>query len=73
MSEQTKGAISIIPLLLGSILMLASGFRFISSKYFFFVGLVCFIVFAFIEVISSEKINVKSEQGWKSRKNTTQK
>jgi hypothetical protein len=69
MSKQTKDAISIIPLLLGSLLMLAAGFRFISSKHIFFAGLVCFIVFAFIEGISRKRINVKREQGWKSHQN----
>ena len=49
MSKHTISAISIIPLLLGSILMLAIGFGLTSSKYPVFTGVVCFIVSAFIE------------------------
>ncbi len=48
MSEQTKGAISIIPLLLGSILLMAVGFGFISSNNVLLVGILCFIVSALI-------------------------
>jgi hypothetical protein len=52
MSKQTLSAISIIPLLLGSILMLAAGSGLISTKYPFVAGLICFMVFGLIEVIS---------------------
>jgi len=48
MSEQTKDAISIIPLLLGSILLMAVGFGFISSNNVLLVGILCFIVSALI-------------------------
>jgi hypothetical protein len=57
MSKQTISFISIIPLLLGTILMLASGSSLISAKYHPFVaGLVCFMVFAFIEIISRKQL-----------------
>lgn len=52
MSKQTISAISIIPLLLGSILLLSAGTGLISVKYPLVAGLVCFIVFAFIEGVS---------------------
>ena len=55
MSKQTISAISIIALLLGSILMLAAGFDFVSAKYSFCAGLACFIIFALIEGISRAK------------------
>ncbi|MCP4611869.1 MAG: hypothetical protein GY845_24465 [Planctomycetes bacterium] len=48
MSEQTKDAISIVPLLLGSILLIAVGFGFISSNNVLLVGIFCFIVSALI-------------------------
>ncbi|MCP4609466.1 MAG: hypothetical protein GY845_12200 [Planctomycetes bacterium] len=51
MSKQTKDAISIIPLLLGSILLLAVGFGFILSKNVLLVGILCIIVYALIEGI----------------------
>ncbi|MCP4610347.1 MAG: hypothetical protein GY845_16675 [Planctomycetes bacterium] len=73
MSKQTISAISIIPLLLGSILMLATGFGFISSKYSFVAGLACFVVFAFTESISGKIIGIKINQLWKSHKNIKQK
>ena len=69
MSKQTISAISIILLLLGSILLLATGSGLISSKYPIVAGLVCLIAFVFIEVISQKKIGVKSYQRWKSHKN----
>ena len=53
MSEQAISAISIIPLVLGSILMLAAGFGFISN-YVIFAGVVCFIVSAVIGGISKK-------------------
>ncbi len=62
MSKQTISAISIIPLSFGSILMLAAGSGLISTKYPFVAGLVCFMVFAFIEGVSRKKISVKSDQ-----------
>jgi hypothetical protein len=55
MSKQTISAISIISLLLGSILMLAAGSGYVSSKYPFLAGLICFIVFGFVEVVSRKK------------------
>jgi hypothetical protein len=70
MSKQTISAISIIPLFLGSILMFAAGSGFISTKYPFVAGLVCFMVFVFIEGVSRGIIGDKSAQRWKSRKNT---
>jgi hypothetical protein len=52
MSKQTINVISIISLSLGSILMLAAGSGFISAQYPFVTGLICFMVFGLIEVIS---------------------
>ena len=54
MSEQAISAISIIPLVLGSILMLAAGFGFLSN-HVIFAGVVCFIVSVFINRISKKK------------------
>jgi hypothetical protein len=70
MSKQTMSAISIIPLSFGSILMLAAGTGLISTKYPLVAGLVCFVVFVFIEAVSRKKISLKSDQLWKLRKNT---
>ncbi len=55
MHQSTIGVTSIILLLLGSIFMLAAGFGLISFKYAIFAGIVCFMVFVFIEVISRKK------------------
>jgi hypothetical protein len=55
MHEQMISAIPIILMLLGSILMLAAGFGFISSNNAIFAGVVCFIVSAFIEGIFKKK------------------
>ncbi len=68
-SKQTISAISIIPLVLGSILMLAAGFGLL-SKNAVFAGLVCFMVFAFIEGISRKKIGVKSDGNHTRTQNT---
>ena len=73
MSKQTINAISIIPLLIGSLLMLAKGFGLISSKYLVVAGLACFAVFVFIEVISGEIISIKIKQLWKLHKVIKQK
>ncbi len=73
MHRSTTGFISIILLLLGSMLMLIKGFGFISSKYAIVAGVVCFIVSMFLEGIFKKIIGVKSEQRWKSRKNTKHK
>ena len=73
MNGQTTSAIQIILLLLGSILMLTAGLGFISSKYAIVAGVVCFIVSMFLEGIFKKIIGVKSEQRWKSRKNTKHK
>lgn len=55
MYEYTIDIISIILLLLGSISMLVIGFGFISSKYIFVVGVVCFITPVFIDRIFKKK------------------
>ena len=73
MNRQTINAISIIPLSLGSVLMLATGFGLISSRYLIAAGLASFVVFVFIEVISGKIIGIKSDQLWKSHKNLKQK
>lgn len=71
MGKQTMSAISIIPLLIGSILLFAAGSGLITTKYHpLVIGLVCFIVFAFIEGVSRKKIGVKSDQQDKSRSDT---
>lgn len=55
MNGQTISAIPIILMLLGSILMLAAGFGFISSNNAIFAGVACFIVSVFIERIFKKK------------------
>ncbi len=72
MSKQTMSAISIIPLSFGTILMLAVGTGLISARYPLLAGLVCFMVFVFIEGLSRKKINVKSNQRFQSLENTKQ-
>ncbi len=73
MSEQAISAISIIPLVLGSILMLVTGLGFISSKYAFFTGVVCLIVSVFTEERFRKIIGIEGNQRWKSLKNTEHK
>ncbi len=73
MSKQTIDAISLIPLLIGTILMLATGSGLILAKYPFVAGIVCLIVYAFIEVKSRKIIVIKSNQRWKSQKKTKHK
>jgi hypothetical protein len=51
MSEQAISAVSTIPLVLGSILMLAAGFGFTSSNDVIPAGVVCFTVAVFIKGI----------------------
>ena len=62
MNEYIADAISLVPLLLGSILMLACGSGFISSKYGLLAGLLCFLISALIEGIFKKKFNVKDER-----------
>jgi membrane protein YdbS with pleckstrin-like domain len=73
MNGQMTNAIQIILLLLGSILMLITGFCFISSKYAIFAGVVCFIVSVFTEGIFRKIINIEGILRWKSHKNTEHK
>ena len=70
---QMTNAIQIILLLLGSILMLVTGFGFISSKYAIFAGVVCFIVSVFTEERFRKIIGIEGNQRWKSLKNTEHK
>ena len=56
MAKQSISAISIIPLFLGSILMLVAGSGLVSTKYPFYAGLVCYVIFALIEIVSRLKI-----------------
>ncbi|MBN1805831.1 MAG: hypothetical protein JW837_11315 [Sedimentisphaerales bacterium] len=62
MNGYIADAISIVPLSLGSILMLACGSGFISSKYGMLAGLLCFVVSALIEVIFKKKFDVTDER-----------
>lgn len=62
MSEQLIDVISIIPLSFGSLLMLASGSGFISSRYFLLAGLLCFLLYALIEGIFKKKFGVKNDR-----------
>jgi len=62
MSERKKDAISIIPLSLGSMLMLASGSGFITSRYSILAGIFCFMVSGFVEIVFKNKCRVKSDQ-----------
>ena len=62
MSERKIDTISIIPLSLGSILMLASGAGLITSRYFILAGLLCFIVSGLVEITFKKKLGVKSDQ-----------
>ena len=62
MSEQIIDAFSIVPLSLGSILMLASGSGFISSRYAIVAGLLCFTVSALVEGISKRKFGIKDSR-----------
>jgi hypothetical protein len=55
MTKQSVSAISIIPLLCGSILMLLAGSGLITARYPFYVGLACYVIFALIEIISRLK------------------
>jgi hypothetical protein len=73
MNGQMTNAIQIILLLLGSILMLVTGFGFISSKYAILTGVVCFIVSVFTDEIFRKIIGVEGDQRWKSHKNTEHK
>ena len=65
--------IQIILLLLGSILMLVMGLGFTSSKYAFFIGVVCLIVSVFIEGKSRKMNGIEGNQLWKSLKSTKHK
>jgi membrane-bound ClpP family serine protease len=58
--------ISIIPLVIGSVLLFAAGSGLISEKYPLLVGLGCFLLFAFIEGLSFKKSRLTDEQRWKS-------
>jgi hypothetical protein len=62
MSEQLIDVISIIPLLFGSLLMLASGAGFISSRYSLLAGLLCFLLYGLIEGIFKRKFGVKRDR-----------
>ncbi|MCP4614181.1 MAG: hypothetical protein GY845_36310 [Planctomycetes bacterium] len=66
-------AIQIILLLLGSILMLVTGLGFSSSKYAFFIGVVCLMVSVFTEGKIRKIIGIEGNQRWKSLKNTEHK
>ena len=55
MHEQAISAIPIILMLLGSILILATGLGFISSNNAIFAGVACCIASAFIEGIFKKK------------------
>ena len=57
MHQQTTSFISIILLLLGSILLLTAGLGFISSKLVIAAGVVCFIIFVFIDVILKKQFD----------------
>ena len=59
MGERKIDTISIIPLSLGSILMLASGAGLVTSRYFILAGLLCFVVFGLVEIISKKVRNKK--------------
>jgi hypothetical protein len=67
---QMATAIQIMLLLLGSILMLVTGFGFTSSKYAFFTGVVCLMVSVFTEERFRKIIGIEGNQRWKSLKNT---
>jgi hypothetical protein len=54
MKRQTISAISIIPLLLGSILLLAGGCGLISTKYAPATGLTFLAVFVLIEIVAGK-------------------
>ena len=62
MSERIMDIISIVPLLLGSVLLLAYGTGFISSKYPVLAGLLCFVVSGLIELIFKKKFGMKNGQ-----------
>jgi len=68
-SKQTMSTISIIPLVLGSVLLFAAGSGLISEKYPLLVGLGCFLVFAFIEGLARKKSSLIDEQQWMSHRN----
>jgi hypothetical protein len=70
---QMTNAIQIILLLLGSILMLVTGLGFTSSKYAFFIGVVCLMVSVFIEGKSRKIIGFEGNQQWKSLKSAEHK
>ena len=70
---QITNGIQIILLLLGSILMLVTGFGFSSSKYAFFTGVVCLMVSAFTDERFRKIIGIEGNQRWKSLKNTEHK
>jgi hypothetical protein len=62
MSKHIIDIFSIVPLSLGSIIMLASGSGFISSRYAIVAGLLCFIFSALIEGVFKKKYGVKNDQ-----------
>lgn len=57
MNRYTLDAISIVPLLLGSLMMLVAGFELVPTKYLIEAGLACLVVFALIEIISLKRKN----------------
>ena len=73
MSELIIDIISIIPLLLGSVLMLASGTGFISSRYPVLIGLLSFMVSGFVGIIFKKKFMMKSGWLWRFHKNIKKK
>ena len=70
---QMATAIQIMLLLLGSILMLVTGFGFTSSKYAFFTGVACLMVSVFTEERFRKIIGIEGNQRWKLLKNTEHK
>ena len=67
---QMTNVIQIILLLLGSILMLVTGFGFLSSKYAFFTGVIFLMVSVFTEERFRKIIGIEGNKLWKSLKNT---